>query len=68
MVDQETNLKKGYVSTFQNPGRTAFPNLVRQRMTAFTTGSSEDLVSLPYARAMTTEAEYLHRSSSKMPV
>jgi len=31
-------------------------------MAAFTTESSEDLVSLPYAKAMTTEAEYLHRA------
>ena len=54
-----TNRKKGKISTFQTPGRRAFPSLAKQRFTAWTSGSSYDFGFLPYAKAMDTDAEYL---------
>ena len=36
-----------------------FPSLAKQRFTAKMSGSSYDFGFLPYAKAMTTDAEYL---------
>ena len=60
MTQIYSNRKKGNTSTFQTPGRRVFPSLAKQRFTAKTSGSSYDFGFFPYAKAITTDAEYLN--------
>lgn len=53
-------LRIGYASTFHAPGRMVYPSSVRHRSTDCTIGSSNRWGTLPYARAITTEAAYLY--------